>query len=167
MDSKISKLLNIVSASEISTLKTDVNEYANNLFDSHNLLGALFCSYESFKSIAQFEVRNCIINRTTKYILYLEMQCADNILPNAMTKLLNIADGMLRINDVYTRISLSQMAIMINLNEESQAYIVIERILSRFFKKHSRYDYRISYNVQNIINSSFIQEHLESNNKTK
>lgn len=155
---KTRSLFDIISSGNSQNNKADVELFSTQLFEEKTIFGALFCDFSSFKSITQFEIRDCMRNNREKYILFLDVNGKSDLVSSSMNQLLQIIDISLRINDVYSRISVSQVAILVNLKKEAEAYLVIERILSRFYKKMSRKDIQIVYKIKNIMANQLFQD---------
>lgn len=158
---KTRSLFNIISSGDTHASKADVEIFSTQLYENSKIFGPLYCDFATFKSITQFEIRDCIRNGRFKYILFLEFSGNGELLANAMNQLLQIISISLRINDVYARISVSQVAILLNLKKEQEAYLVIDRIIARFYKKISRKEMRITYKAKNIMADHLFQNELE------
>lgn len=68
-----------------------------------------------------------------------------------MQTFMTIIAESLRINDVYTQINQSQIGLMLRLTNEDDAYIVIERLLNKFYRKYAPSAIRINYYVTDIL----------------
>ncbi len=155
---KTRALFNIISSREQHEKRTSVEEFSTQLFEKKSMFGPMYCDYAIFKSIAQFEIRDCIRNYREKYVLFLDINGNPELLGNAMAQLLQLISISLRISDVYTRISTTQVAILLNLRQESDAYLVMDRIIARFYKILSSREVQILYKVKNLTHDHVFPE---------
>ena len=155
---KTRALFNIISSGDPQGKKTDVDELSVQLIDDKAIFGPFYCDFASFKNITQFEIRDCIRNYREKYILFLDINGRADLIASAMSQLLQLISISLRINNVYTRVSATQVAILLNLRSESDAYLVMDRIIARFYKMMSSKDVQITYKVKNIMRDHLFPE---------
>ena len=138
LQSKISQLLNIVSSQQKESSSDEIS-FSSSLVSNQGetLKGPLYCDYASFKKIAQFEIRNSIRLKTKKFLLFVSFKDRTAI-DNDILGLVRMVAHTLRINDVYTRVSNSQVVILCSFNDKSDGYIVAERIINAYYHKISK-----------------------------
>ncbi len=154
LQDKTNSLFKTFSSSDNENSKTDINVFSKNLYDAKELKGPMYCDYNVFKMITQYEIRTCIRNNRNKYLLFVDFV---NEKRN-MEALIKVVAETLRIDDVYTRISGSQIAILCSLQQTSDAYIVGERIISKYYRKVDR-GARLMYKLKLLTDDKLIHDH--------
>lgn len=100
--------------------------------------GAFYCEFEVFKEIYQLEVRNASRSGQSMYIVLLTVTDEEgntpeqDVVKRTMNKLLLTVNESLRRGDVYTRFSLSQYLLLLQMLTYENAEMVAERIVKRF-----------------------------------
>lgn len=131
LQDKTNSLLNIFNAKIENSSKADLDDFQESLYDSYDIKGPMLCDYATFKKITQYEIRTCIRNNRNKYLIFICF-ADDNTNVNA---LMDVVASSLRIDDVYTQVSGTQIALLCSLRQNSDAYIVGERIISKYYRK--------------------------------
>lgn len=131
LQDKTNSLLSIFNAKIENSSKADLDDFQESLYDNYDVKGPMLCDYATFKKITQYEIRTCIRNNRNKYLIFICF-ADDNTNVNA---LMNVVASTLRIDDVYTQVSGTQIAVLCSLRQNSDAYIVGERIISKYYRK--------------------------------
>jgi len=129
----------------------DINAIRATLNESEHETGAFYCEFEVFKEIYQLEVRNsarlgqaifvCLVTVTDEE----GEQPPQNVLNNAMGKLLLTVNESLRRGDVYTRYSVSQYLIMLHTLTVENAEMVVERTVRRFRREFPKLPVKLEH----------------------
>ncbi|MCI5773386.1 MAG: winged helix-turn-helix domain-containing protein [Erysipelotrichaceae bacterium] len=154
LQDKTSSLLNVFSANNKNNDKADLKEFSDSLYDVKDLKGAMQCDYSTFKMITQYEVRTCIRHNRSKYIIFVSF-VNDQKDIDALSK---VVLENLRIDDVYTKVSDSQIAILCSLRQNSDAYIVGERIVSKYYRKVNS-NARLMYKLKLLTDEKALESH--------
>lgn len=154
LQDKTNSLFKMFSTPETTDVKTDINAFSSGLYDIKELKGPMYCDYNVFKKITQYEIRTCIRNNRNKYLVFVDFV---NERRN-MDALIKVVSETLRIDDVYTKISGSQIAILCSLRQTSDAYIVGERIISKYYRKVDS-NARLMYKLKLLTDDKMIQAH--------
>ena len=153
--SKTNSLFSMFSSKETNNnTKTDIDTFSSSLYDKKDLHGPMYCEYEIFKMITEYEIRDCIRNHNNKYLVFITF-VNDNY---NLDELINIVAKSLRIDDVYTKVSNSQIAILCSLRQVSDAYIVGERIISKYYHRVDS-NARLMYNVKLLTEAKLFEGH--------
>ena len=124
--------------------ETDINVIRDSLHEGVHDSGAFFCEFEIFKEIYQLQVRNSARSGQSIYVCLITITddngevLKQNVLNNAMSKLLLTINESLRRGDVYTRYSLSQYLVMLQTLTVENAEMVNERIVKRFKREYPK-----------------------------
>lgn len=154
LQDKTNSLFKMFSTPETADVKTDINAFSSGLYDIKELKGPMYCDYNVFKKITQYEIRTCIRNNRNKYLLFVDFVNEKR----DMDALIKVVSETLRIDDVYTKISGSQIAILCSLRQTSDAYIVGERIISKYYRKVDS-NARLMYKLKLMTDDKMIQAH--------
>ena len=130
LQEKTNSLFKVISKEEKAE-KQDIDTFSEGLYDITQLKGPMYCEYQIFKMITQYGVRTMIRNRIKKYMIFIDF--VNDIYD--MDALIDIVSQTLRIDDVFTKVSYTQLAILCDLRDISDAYIVGEKIISKYYRK--------------------------------
>ncbi len=132
-------------------LTMDMQDYIDEMHEDIDLNSPYYCDYEAFKSIVQYEIRNSQRDNKKKHLLVINVveNCAN--LQKIMQLLVKIIDNSLRSSDVYTRLSGTQYAIILNLSNEVTANRVVDRIRQRFLERMPSEKSNVLFVVENIV----------------
>ena len=128
----------------------DLNIIRDKLNESEHETGAFYCEFEVFKEVYQLEVRNSARTGQSIFVGLITITDQDgnqppqNLLNNAMGKLLLTVNESLRRGDVYTRYSVSQYLIMLHTLTVENAEMVVERIIRRFRREYPKLSVKLS-----------------------
>ncbi len=121
-------LFNIVSSESFKKKSTNIDDFYYKILETDIKKGPLFCNFDNFKVILQFDLRNCKRERTNKHLVFISLDEVKENLASDMELLISVISASLRINDVYTKMSESQVAILLNVKEEAFAKIAIDGV---------------------------------------
>ena len=151
MTNEDNELFKIISSNSENEERKNIHELASSLADSDLELGAFFSEYISFKKMYQFELRNSLRTQQGSYFVLFEIRCPKAKMDKVMRYFLGVIAETLRINDVYTQINQSQVGLMLKLQNEQDAFIVIERLMGKLYKKFNADSVKLNYHVTNIL----------------
>lgn len=124
----------------------------NQLQDTTNTRGALYCEYSFFKLLYQVQSRSLLREKKEIQIALLTLQGEDSLsrssLNLAVDHLKNMITGSLRRGDVVTSCSASQLLIMLPQASTDNGIAVCKRILRAFYHQYPHSPVKISYVVQ-------------------
>ncbi len=144
-------LFNIVISDKQKNEPMDVQEYIEEMYEGTDVSGPYYCDYQAFKSIVQYEIRNSQRDNKQKFLLVINVSDSCVELQTVMQVLIKIIDNSLRSNDVYTKMSGSQYAIILNLSNEVTVNRVVDRIHQRFLGKMPNEKSNVSFSVKNVV----------------
>lgn len=134
----------------------DFNKITDILNEDDDVVGAFYCEYEFFKYIYQLEkkassrdgrdVQLCVLSVTDENGGML----GGKKLSSVMEKLIECISFSLRSSDVFTRISLSQYAILIASATEDNANMIMKRIAKRFKRDNPKITAKITFKLKKI-----------------
>lgn len=126
------------------------------LNEDDDVVGAFYCEYEFFKYIYQLEKKAS--SRDGRPVQLCVLSVSDENggmlggkkLSSVMEKLIDCITFSLRSSDVFTRISLSQYAILIASATEDNANMIIKRIAKRFKRDNPKITAKITFKLKKI-----------------
>jgi DNA-binding SARP family transcriptional activator len=141
-----------------NNIETDLSTVTGNLTDASEYNGAFFCEYEFFKHLYQMEVRDA--QRKDKKVLIALISISDengNLpeqkkLNRTMTKLRECICRSLRVNDIFSRYSVSQYVLMLSDTDYENGERIMKRILEQYKKENPKSKTVISYQYQSLRN---------------
>ena len=134
----------------------DFNKITTLLDEDNDVVGAFYCEYEFFKYIYQLEKKAS--SRDGRPVQLCVLSVSDENggmlggkkLSSVMEKLIDCISFSLRSSDVFTRISLSQYAILISSATEDNANMIMKRIAKRFKRDNPKIKAKITYKLRKI-----------------
>lgn len=140
----------IIAKEELETL--DISELMNNLNDSSEFQGALYCEYEVFKRLYQIALRNSERTDEQSYVMLFDLSCSENdFVVSKMLERLKTAIGVsLRKGDVFARMNVSQFILLLPCKTEENAHMISSRIQQAFYKNTDRKLARIHYHISRL-----------------
>ena len=122
------------------------------LNEDDDVVGTFYCEYEFFKYIYQLEKKAS--SRDGRPVQLCVLSISDENggkkLSSVMEKLIDCITFSLRSSDVFTRISLSQYAILIASATEYNANMIIKRIAKRFKRDNPKITAKITFKLKKI-----------------
>ena len=137
-------------------VQEDLDYIRKMLSEQEPIVGSYYVEYESFKNISRFIRRNVERkSRDVVYILFTLSQVQDQITPvEELSEYMDNLEGAikesLRIGDVSTRYSSTQMVVILMDTNLENAKMVANRIFSDFLKKTSSKDIELHYDLQKL-----------------
>lgn len=119
-------------------------------------MGALFCEYEEFREIYRLEVRSASRTGEPSHICLLTLdyvgsaKLSNRRMDSYLEKLKGCVKNHLRSADVFARISLNQLVILIPTTTQENAHMILERITKQFKTEHYRLPVELKYSFQAI-----------------
>lgn len=143
IDKNISSLFNLSSTSiDVNNLSFDVSKTEEKIY------GPLECDIYEFKKMCEFEYRNSIRTHKLVNIITLEIKSNDN---NKYIEVLEtVVNKTLRLNDAYTKNGDNQVLLMVEVANKDDEYIVVKRIVDKFYRRYSSDICRINYYIKDI-----------------
>jgi tetratricopeptide (TPR) repeat protein len=140
----------IIAKEELETL--DISELMNNLNDSSEFQGALYCEYEVFKRLYQIALRNSERTDEQSYVMLFDLSCSENdFVVSKMLERLKTAIGVsLRKGDVFARMNVSQFILLLPCKTEENAHMISNRVQQAFYKNTDRKLARIHYHISKL-----------------
>lgn len=137
-------------------LETDLEVIQRNLNEAAARPGAFFCEYGFFKEAYRLEVRRTIRNGTCVHIALITVALPDGGIPalgvlnTTMDQLLEVLLGNLRRGDVVSRYSGAQYVTMLPAANFEDSTMVMDRIVSIFYRQHRRNFLKLSYKIREL-----------------
>lgn len=138
-------------------MQTDLTIIQQDLQESGQVRQAFFCEYEFFKKVYRLEARSAARNGSSVYVALLSLtdRKAKHIpvkkLDLEMTRILEVILNSLRKGDVVSRYSSAQYVIMLPMNQQKNGDLVMDRILSSFYRKYPKSSAVLQYKIQPLI----------------
>lgn len=138
-------------------VELDIGAVKNRLKEQDEASGAFFCEYEFFKSVYQLEVRSAARSGEPIHICLMTVSPKDENEPLTNKTLNLIVDNLiecvkntLRRGDVFARLSVSQLIIMLPMTTVENAEMVLSRIVKRYRAAYPRSRGDVGYCIQSI-----------------
>lgn len=134
----------------------DFDRITTLLNEDSDVVGAFYCEYEFFKYIYKLEKKASSRDGRTVHLCVLSVtdenggELGSKKLSTVMDKLIDCITFSLRSSDVFTRVSLSQYAVLIASATEENINMIMKRITKRFKRDNPRITAKITYNLKNI-----------------
>ncbi len=144
-------LLNIALVENKADTKVTIKEFSNQLIENGKINGPIHCDYPTFKNIARFEYRNCVRRKIAKYMIMIELNGSKDCFESAMRHLMQIIDTSMRMNDVVSQVSTTQLAILVDMCDENEATMIVRRLLSRFSKLYLSSEIELTYRTTSLM----------------
>lgn len=116
----------------------DINELETSLNTSNSIRETFYCNFDTFKNIYQLNVRSAERMQGKSYLLLLTLKDNEGSLPDTV-KIKRVMDSFhdlllkkLRKNDVFTRTSLTQYSVILNVTIDTDVKMIMERIQESF-----------------------------------
>ena len=126
-----------------------MKQLLENLNKTSKKTGGFYCTFELFKHIYEVSLLSAKRDHKDYYIILFELQGCHDLEKQIeiMNRLKNIIMRSLRSSDIFTKVNLTQFALLISCVEEHNTQLVIRRITSLFYKRYARNLYQLSYEV--------------------
>ncbi len=143
------------AASTGKGIKEDLMYIRQMLIEQEPVKGSYYVEYEGFKNIARFIRRGLERNkRHITYVLFTLEEAVDALPADSMQEYIeSVEDSIkmcLRVGDVTTRYSSSQVVAILVDASESDAEMVVKRILEDLYRKGNFEEVVINYDIQEL-----------------
>ncbi len=130
---------------EIDSVVADVEQ---NFKDN----GGFYCNYEMFKHLYEITVKNAKREGKKTFLALFTLDKAVEIDEKirVFNRLKKIVEESVRSNDILTKVNKSQLAVLLVCNEIDNAFLVVSRITTKFYKKFPSNKYRLNYSVKEV-----------------
>ena len=148
-------LYTAIMATEKS-LETDLAVIQQSLKETAIRPGAFVCEYGFFRETYRLEARRAARNGTCVHLALLTVSLPGGGMPelgalnNTMDQLLAILTNGLRRGDVVSRYSGAPYVVMLPAANFEDSAMVMERIVSAFYRQHRRSFLKISYRIREL-----------------
>lgn len=135
----------------------DFNRIKELLEEDSDAVGAFFCEYEFFKHIYKLERRASQRNSKELHICVINVsdengnQLSQKKLNTVMEKLIDCIKFSLRSSDVFSRVSLSQYAVLLSYTSAENGDMVMKRIVKRFKRDNPKLTVKLKYELEPVI----------------
>ena len=115
------------------------------------IIGPLFIDYITFKKLYEIELRRCVRNHRSAYIVLFEIKTKED--ENKYFEVLEqVVQATLRIDDIYsTNLNSHQLLLLLECNSNNDEYVVIDRVQERFYRRVDSKSCRLNYVVKDIL----------------
>lgn len=137
-------------------LETDLGVIQENLRETTARPGAFLCDYGFFREIYRLEARRAARSGSCIHTALLTVSCqrsgeqVQNLLTRSMEILQNVLVSSLRRGDVVSRYSPTQYVVMLPAANFEDSTMVVERIVSAFYRSCSPTLFRLTYRVREL-----------------
>lgn len=138
------------------SLETDLEVIQASLKETARRPGAFVCEYGFFREAYRLEARRAERNGTSVHLALITVSLPDGNVPalgvlnNTMDQLLDVLTANLRRGDVVARYSGAQYVIMLSAANFEDSTMVLERIMSAFYRQHRRNFLKLSYRIREL-----------------
>ncbi len=136
--------------------ETDLTVIQHDLQETARIEGAFLCAYGMFREIYRLEARRHARSHDNIQVALITVSSPDGSIPQqkvlnrTMDQLLEVIMQTLRSGDVLSRYSGAQYVIMLPGATQEDSKMIINRLLSRFRRRHRRNRLKIAYRLQEI-----------------
>ena len=147
MHIKTRALFDIVSSEQDQS----VSNYELEIDDSIETFGPMYCDIKAFETLMNYTRRDLKRTGHLKYILIISTKgnSMDDV-AICQRKIVEILDISLRINDIYTLVSIGKVAILLDAGGKESCYFVANKIISRVYKEISKDKVHIMYEIVDL-----------------
>lgn len=138
------------------SLETDLEVIQEGLKETARRPGAFVCEYGFFQEAYRLEARRAERSGTCVHLALITVSLPDGgvpalgVLNGTMDQLLEVVTGSLRRGDVVSRYSGAQYVIMLPAANFEDSTMVLERIVSTFYRQHRRNFLKLSYRIREL-----------------
>lgn len=113
---------------------------------------AFYCERPVFQKLYQVNCREIRRTRGCFYLLLLNLRPfhEEEDISDMLEYLNRVLKNSLRGSDIFCRVSQYQYAIMMEMRRKEDAYIIVDRVCSRFYKRYPSDQARLNYDVRQI-----------------
>ena len=135
-------------------LETDLEVIQGDLREAAARPGAFVCEYGFFKEAYRLEARRAARSGQSVHVGLITVSLPDggvpalNVLGATMDQLLQVMVGNLRRGDVVSKYSGAQFVVMLPAANFDDSTMVMERIVSAFYRQHRRNFLKLSYRLR-------------------
>lgn len=136
------------------SLETDLEVIQGDLREAAARPGAFVCEYGFFKEAYRLEARRSTRNGTSVHVALITVSLPDggtpalNVLGITMDQLLDVLIAGLRRGDVISKYSGAQYVVMLPSANFEDSTMVIDRVVSAFYRQHRRNFLKLSYKIR-------------------
>ncbi len=137
-------------------LETDLEVIQDNLREAAARPGAFVCEYGFFKEAYRLEARRAMRNGTCVHVALVTVSLPDGgvpalgVLNTTMDQLLDVLVHNLRRGDVVARYSGAQYVLMLPAANFEDSTMVLERVVTAFYRQHRRNFLKLSYRIREL-----------------
>lgn len=137
-------------------LETDLEVIQDNLREAAARPGAFVCEYGFFKEAYRLEARRAMRNGTCVHVALVTVSLPDGgvpalgVLNTTMDQLLEVLVHNLRRGDVVARYSGAQYVLMLPAANFEDSTMVLERVVTAFYRQHRRNFLKLSYRIREL-----------------
>ncbi len=151
LSEKFQKLYDIIISDHAKERNKDMDTVVKELSNRDVQNHGFFCSYEIFKYFYELLIKMAVRNEQNFYLILL--QFTDDTLENEkigleMDRVKRLVSSCLRSNDIYTRISETQLLVLVDCQIEENAHLIVQRISNKFYNVFRKKNYRMNYSVE-------------------
>ena len=138
------------------SLETDLEVIQEHLKETASRPGAFVCEYGFFKEAYRLEARRAARSGTCVHVSLITVSLPDGGIPplgvlnSTMDQLLEVLTSSLRRGDVVSKYSGAQYVVMLPAANFEDSTMVMERVVSAFYRQHRRNFLKLSYKVREI-----------------
>ena len=155
LPSKIVELYQGISVENGGELTQDILK--DTFVNDKVIVGPLFIDYLTFKKLYEIELRRCVRNHRSAYIVLFEIKTNENE-DKYFDLLEQIVQATLRINDVYTTNTNShQLLLLLEVSNNNDEYVVIDRVQDRFYNRVDSKICRLNYTIKDVLEFNDIE----------
>ena len=115
------------------------------------IVGPLFIDYITFKKLYEIELRRCVRNHRSAYIVLFEIKCKGDE-DKYFSLLEQVVQATLRINDTYTtNVNSHQLLLLLEVANNNDEYAVIDRLQERFYRRVDSKLCRLNYVIKDVL----------------
>lgn len=112
--------------------------------------GGFYCTFDMFKYMYELLLKNALRDNKKLFLISFEISHDENSeeeIIKAVNKVKRVIALSLRKNDLFAKVSQGQFVVLVDCKNVDNAYLIIQRISQRFYKKFRNKKLRLNYYI--------------------
>ena len=152
LSSRFKELYSIIKE-ESDNMQHDINDITIGLSEKVKSEGGFYCTYDMFKLLYEIIVKNAQREKKNCYLLLIDLvnKQSPNNEVDVDVDLRSVIEASIRKSDIFAKLNRKQFVVLLICRNIDNAYMIAQRIASKFYKKHDPTKYRVNYSVKEIL----------------
>ena len=151
LSKRFKQLYDIIIADHAKEENKDMDTIMQELLERDQQNQGFFCSYEIFKYFYELLIKMSVRNEQGYYLVMLQFSDGTKDYEKIgvdFDRVKRLVGSCLRNSDLFTRISETQLLVLVNCQTKENAHLIIQRISNKFYNIFRKKNYRMNYSVR-------------------